>query len=80
MRPLILDKRVAQAIGWRKTADWSTGEYSAYLDLVEALHRQWRPDLPTDVIEYTLGPRPCGCAATKHVSGALFLRRHRRMY
>ncbi len=56
--PLILDKRVAQALGWKKTADWSTSEYSAYLDLIEALHQQWRPDLPTDVIEYTLFQGP----------------------
>ncbi|EGV39370.1 hypothetical protein [Corynebacterium glutamicum] len=29
-------------------------EYSRYLDLVEQLHERWRPDLPTDVIEYVL--------------------------
>lgn len=52
--PLILDRRVAVALGWTKTSGWSTAEYSDYLDLVEALHERWRPDLPTDVIEYTL--------------------------
>lgn len=52
--PLILDTRVAVALGWKKLAGWSAAEYSGYLDLVEQLHQQWRPDLPTDVIEYTL--------------------------
>lgn len=52
--PLILDRRVAVALGWTKTSDWRTSEYSRYLDLVEQLHERWRPDLPTDVIEYTL--------------------------
>ncbi|WP_087062838.1 8-oxoguanine DNA glycosylase OGG fold protein [Corynebacterium glutamicum] len=52
--PLILDKRVAHALGWAKRAGWRTAEYSQYLDLVEQLHARWRPDLPTDVIEYTL--------------------------
>lgn len=52
--PLILDRRVAAALGWTKTSGWRTSEYSRYLDLVEQLHERWRPDLPTDVIEYTL--------------------------
>ena len=52
--PLILDKRVAVALGWEKTFGWQTSEYSHYLDLVGQLHQRWRPDLPTDVIEYTL--------------------------
>lgn len=52
--PLILDRRVAVALGWTKTSGWRTSEYSQYLDLVEKLHECWRPDLPTDVIEYTL--------------------------
>lgn len=52
--PLILDRRVAVALGWTKTSGWRTSEYSQYLDLVEQLHERWRPDLPTDVIEYTL--------------------------
>lgn len=52
--PLILDRRVAHALGWAKRAGWRTAEYSQYLDLVEQLHARWRPDLPTDVIEYTL--------------------------
>lgn len=52
--PLILDTRVAVALGWTKTFGWRTSDYSHYLDLVEQLHERWRPDLPTDVIEYTL--------------------------
>lgn len=52
--PLILDRRVAVALGWTKTSGWRTSEYSHYLDLVEQLQERWRPDLPTDVIEYTL--------------------------
>lgn len=52
--PLILDRRVAVALGWTKTSGWRTSEYSQYLDLVEQLQERWRPDLPTDVIEYTL--------------------------
>ncbi|MCT1806254.1 8-oxoguanine DNA glycosylase OGG fold protein [Corynebacterium sanguinis] len=52
--PLILDRRVAAALGWTKTSGWRTSEYSQYLDLVEQLQERWRPDLPTDVIEYTL--------------------------
>ena len=52
--PLILDRRVAAALRWSRDNGWSPAEYSGYLDLVEALHERWRPDLPTDVIEYTL--------------------------
>ncbi|MCT1415190.1 8-oxoguanine DNA glycosylase OGG fold protein [Corynebacterium sanguinis] len=52
--PLILDRRVADAIGWANTSGWLTAEYSRYLDIIEQVHGQWRPDLPTDVIEYTL--------------------------
>lgn len=52
--PLILNARVAVALGWTKTSGWRTVEYSGYLDLVKQLDEQWRPDLPTDVIEYTL--------------------------
>lgn len=33
--PLILNKRVAAALGWRKTYEWRSVEYSQYLDLVE---------------------------------------------
>lgn len=52
--PLILDRRVALALGWKKPDSWGNTEYSRYLDLVEQLHERWRPDLPTDVIEYVL--------------------------
>ncbi|AZA10419.1 8-oxoguanine DNA glycosylase OGG fold protein [Corynebacterium gerontici] len=52
--PLILDSRVAQALGWRKTASWSLAEYRAYLDAAEELRARWRPDLPLDVVEYQL--------------------------
>ncbi len=52
--PLIFDRRVAMALGWKKIDGWSTAEYSDYLDLVEQLHQQWRPDVPADVIESTL--------------------------
>lgn len=52
--PLILDSRVAQALGWRKTASWTPTEYRAYLDAAEQLRVRWRPDLPLDVVEYQL--------------------------
>lgn len=52
--PLILDMKVARSLGWKKTSGWSTDEYTHYLDVVEELQRRWCPELPTDVIEYTL--------------------------
>ena len=52
--PLILDRRVAQSLGWKTTTGWTPADYTSYLDVVEAAHERWRPDLPTDVIEYTL--------------------------
>ncbi len=52
--PIILDSRVAQALGWRKTASWTPAEYLAYLDAAEQLRLRWRPDLPLDVVEYQL--------------------------
>ncbi len=52
--PLILDSRVAFSLGWKVTGSWPISDYSRYLDLVEQVHKFWRPDLPTDVIEFTL--------------------------
>ncbi|OKX79787.1 hypothetical protein [Corynebacterium glutamicum] len=52
--PLILDSRVAKALGWSKTTDWTSSEYSTYLDLIDAVHQRWRPDLPADIVEYQL--------------------------
>lgn len=52
--PLILDSRVAEALGWSKTTGWTSSEYSTYLDLIDAVHQRWRPDLPVDIVEYQL--------------------------
>ncbi|MEH0109718.1 hypothetical protein V6N00_08360 [Tersicoccus sp. MR15.9] len=51
--PLILDQRVAAAIGYRRWM-WSVDEYLYYLDFCEKLQALWRPEEPTHVIEYAL--------------------------
>ncbi|GGC78265.1 hypothetical protein GCM10011512_01010 [Tersicoccus solisilvae] len=50
--PLILDQRVAAAIGYRRWM-WSVDEYLYYLDFCEKLQALWRPEEPTHVIEFT---------------------------
>ncbi|MEZ2190089.1 hypothetical protein [Corynebacterium sp. CCM 9204] len=53
--PLILDSRVANALGWNTTDGWSVAQYARYLDTVRVVREHWgREDLPTDVIEYLL--------------------------
>lgn len=51
--PLILDQRVAAAIGYRRWA-WSADEYLYYLNFCEKLQARWCPDEPTHVVEYGL--------------------------
>ena len=52
--PLILDRFVAQAMGWTIHSGWRTTEYELYLASVHAALEQWRPDLPSDAVEYLL--------------------------
>jgi hypothetical protein len=54
VRPLILDKRVATSLGWKKKTGWFTSEYGEYLEEVEEVRRQWAPDVEPHVIEYAL--------------------------
>lgn len=51
--PLILDRRVAAAIGYRRWG-WFADEYLFYLEFCEELQARWRPDEPVHVIEYAL--------------------------
>lgn len=52
--PLILDRFVANAMGWTIHSGWRTTEYELYLATVHSVLEQWRPDLPSDAIEYLL--------------------------
>lgn len=52
--PLILDRFVAQAMGWTIHSGWRTTEYELYLAAVHSVLEQWRPALPADSIEYLL--------------------------
>lgn len=52
--PLILDRFVAQAMGWTIHSGWRTTEYELYLASVHAALERWRPDLPADAVEYLL--------------------------
>ncbi|WP_162620268.1 hypothetical protein [Corynebacterium provencense] len=52
--PLILDSRVARALGWSRRWGWSPEQYGDYLEAVEELRDLWRPEVPVDVVEYQL--------------------------
>lgn len=51
---LILDKRVAQALGMDKTAGWSTATYEQFLKQARELRAEWMPNSPLDAVEYQL--------------------------
>jgi hypothetical protein len=57
--PLILDSRVARALGWRSLG-WDSKDYGRYLDLAVDIREMWRPHdascstAPAHVIEYAL--------------------------
>lgn len=51
--PLILDARVANALGWWPYG-WSAQDYETYLERAEKVRQQWCPDSSTHVIEYAL--------------------------
>lgn len=53
-QPLILDGRVARALGWSKRWGWNPEQYGEYLDVAEGLRDRWCPQLPVDVVEYQL--------------------------
>lgn len=53
IRPLILDSRVAGALGWN-TDGWQPRQYGLYLELAEMIRSRWCPDSPLDVVEYAL--------------------------
>lgn len=52
--PLILDQKVAKAIGWPAKTWWSVEEYMDYLDLVDQTRRLLDPVPRADCIEYAL--------------------------
>lgn len=54
VRPLILDKRVATSLGWKKKTGWRPSEYREYLEDVEEIRRSWAPGAEPHVIEYAL--------------------------
>lgn len=51
--PLILDARVAGALGW-STQGWSSSSYGRYLDLAAEVRAAWCPAEPSHVVEYAL--------------------------
>jgi len=57
-RPLILDQYVAAALngvaglGWKRTWNWTTGQYKQYLDLAAQWGNEWGTE--PDVVEKTL--------------------------
>lgn len=51
--PLILDKYVAAALGWRPWG-WTTRQYVSYISLVDEARSLVDSDLPGDVVEYVL--------------------------
>lgn len=52
--PLILDQKVAKAIGWPAKTWWSTTEYQEYLELVDHARRLLVPVPRADCIEFAL--------------------------
>lgn len=53
-QPLILDSRVARALGWSKRWGWRPEQYGEYLEMAEELRDLWSPQVPVDVVEYQL--------------------------
>lgn len=53
-QPLILDSRVARALGWSRKWGWSPEQYGEYLEVAEELRDLWCPQAPVDVVEYQL--------------------------
>lgn len=51
--PLILDARVARALGWR-TSGWAAAHYQRYLDLAEEIRAAWCPSAGLHVVEFGL--------------------------
>lgn len=51
--PLILDARVATALGWWSYG-WSATDYSVYLHRAEELRQQWCPARGAHVVEFAL--------------------------
>ena len=51
--PLILDARVANALGWWPYG-WSVRDYGTYLERAEQIRQQWCPDRGAHVVEYAL--------------------------
>lgn len=55
LRPLILDARVATALGWPPKNDlWPSTAYAEYLDTAAKINTTWCPDHPLHTIEYAL--------------------------
>lgn len=52
--PLILDRRVALALGWRRLSGWSAGQYVDYLETAEAIRDRWAPNAALHSIEHAL--------------------------
>lgn len=52
--PLILDRKVAKAIGWPAKTWWNAKEYTDYLDLVNETRHLLDPVPRADFIEYAL--------------------------
>lgn len=52
--PLILDKRIADALGWRTTNNWSTPWYERYLEIMDEVEESVKSGLPRDFLEYLL--------------------------
>ena len=51
--PLILDARVANAIGWKNTG-WRSGDYGRYLEIVRQISEVWHTPTQPHVVEYAL--------------------------
>jgi len=51
--PLILDTRVAAALGWEGSS-WSASQYQEYLDTAEEIRGRWAPDATLHCIEHAL--------------------------
>lgn len=55
IRPLILDARVANALGWPPKNDrWLSTAYGDYLETATKINFTWSPEQPLHTIEYAL--------------------------
>lgn len=52
--PLILDGRIARALGWSQVAGWSPQTYGTYLDTLAEIARQWGPSVTAEDVECQL--------------------------